>query len=105
MTSKFTVRQRLRYRFDNTLSRGLWAVLIWLGIIAAGFFLLIAFIIRLSGVGPGDESTSFADGLWLALTRSLDPGTFSGDDGSHFRLIMLFVTFAGIFLAATIIGL
>lgn len=105
VSGTFTLRQRLRYRFDNTLSRGLWAVLIWLGFIAAAFFLLIAFIIRLSGVGPGDESTSFADGLWLALTRSLDPGTFSGDDGSQFRLIMLFVTFAGIFLAATIIGL
>lgn len=105
MTSKFSLRQRLRYRFDNTLSRGLWAVLIWLGLIASGFFLLIAFIIRLSGVGPGDESTSFGDGLWYALTRSLDPGTFSGDDGSQFRLLMLFVTLAGIFIAATIIGL
>ena len=105
MSGKFTLRQRLRYRFDNTLSRGLWAVLIWLGVIASLFVLAIALIIRLSGVGPGDEGTSFADGLWLALTRSLDPGTFSGDDGSHFRLIMLFVTLAGIFIAATIIGL
>ncbi len=105
MSGRFTVRQRLRYRFDNTLSRGLWAVLIWLGVVASVFFLLVAFVIRLSGIGPGDESTSFADGLWLALTRSLDPGTFSGDDGSHFRLIMLFVTLAGLFIAATIIGL
>lgn len=105
MSGGFTLRQRIRYRFDNTLSRGLWAVLLWLGFIAALFFLLIAFVIRLTGIGPGDESTSFGDGLWYALTRSLDPGTFSGDDGSHFRLIMLFVTLSGIFLAATIIGL
>ena len=103
--SQFSARQRIRYRFDTVLARGLWAVLLWLGVIAVVFFLIIAVIIRLTGIGPGDESTSFGDGLWYALTRSLDPGTFSGDDGSRFRLIMLVVTLAGIFIAATIIGL
>lgn len=103
--SRITLRQRLRYRFDGILARGMWAVLLWLGIVAVLFFLAIALLIRLSGVGPGDSSTSFGDGLWLALTRSLDPGTFSGDDGTRFRLIMLIVTISGIFLAATIIGL
>jgi hypothetical protein len=83
----------------------MWAVLLWLGVVAVIFFLGIALLIRLSGVGPGDSGTSFGDGLWLALTRSLDPGTFSGDDGTRFRLIMLVVTLSGIFLAATIIGL
>lgn len=101
----FTLKQRLRYRFDNTLSRGMWAVLLWLAAIAALFFLVVAFIITLTGIGPGDERTTFPEGLWLALTRSLDPGTFSGDDGLRFRLIMLGVTLAGIFIAATIIGL
>lgn len=105
MPRTYTLRQRLRYRFDNALSRGLWAVLAWLGVIALGFFLLIAVIIALTGIGPGDESTSFGDGLWYALTRSLDPGTFSGDEGSGFRFIMLAVTLIGIFLAAAIIGL
>ncbi len=105
MPRTYTLRQRLRYRFDNTLSRGLWAVLAWLGVIALGFFLLIATIIAVTGIGPGDESTSYGDGLWYALTRSLDPGTFSGDEGSGFRGIMLAVTIIGIFLAAAIIGL
>ena len=103
--SQFTFRQRLRYRFDSILARGLWAVLLWLGVIAVIFFLIVALVIRLTGMGPGDEATSFGDGLWHALTRSLDPGTFSGDEGSGFRCIMLVVTLAGIFLAATIIGL
>jgi Trk K+ transport system NAD-binding subunit len=104
-SSRITLRQRLRYRFDGILARGMWAVLLWLGVVAVLFFVAIAVLIRLSGVGPGDASTSFGDGLWLALTRSLDPGTFSGDDGTRFRLIMLVVTLSGIFLAATIIGL
>lgn len=105
MNQRFTLKQRLRYRFDNTLSRGLWAVLAWLGVIALLFFLLIAGLLSLTGLGPQDQGTSFLEGLWFAMTRSLDPGTFSGDEGNRFRFVMLIVTIAGIFLAATIIGL
>ena len=103
--SNFSVSQRIRYRFDNALSRGIWVVLLWLGALAALFFVAIAAIISITGIGPGDERTTLGEGLWLALTRSLDSGTFSGDEGMRFRLIMLIVTLAGIFLAATIIGL
>jgi len=105
MNQRFTLSQQLRYRFDNTLSRGLWAVLAWLGVIALLFFLLIAGLLSLTGLGPQDQGTSFFEGLWFAITRSLDPGTFSGDEGNRFRFVMLLVTIAGIFLAATIIGL
>lgn len=105
MTQRFTIQQRLRYRFDNTLSRGLWAVLAWLGVVSLLFFLVIAGLLSLTGLGPQDQGTSFLEGLWFAITRSLDPGTFSGDEGNRFRFVMLIVTVAGIFLAATIIGL
>lgn len=103
--SRVTLGQRLRYRFDGILSRGLWAVLLWLGVVAVLFLLVIAVVVRLSGIGPGDESTSLGDGLWLALTHSIDPGTFTAGEGSRFRMIMLLVTLVGILLAATIIGL
>lgn len=105
VTKAFTWRQRLRYRFDNSLSRGIWGVLAWLGILALAFFLVIALVILITGIGPGGEPTTFPEALWYALTRSLDPGTFSGDEGLSFRLIMLIVTLTGIFLAAAIIGL
>lgn len=105
MSKAFTWRQRLRYRFDNSLSRGIWGVLAWLGILALAFFLVIAVFILITGIGPGGEPTTFPEALWYALTRSLDPGTFSGDEGLGFRLIMLVVTLTGIFLAAAIIGL
>ena len=105
MTRQFTLRQRLRYRFDNTLARGIWGVLAWLGILLVLFMLAIAVLLRLTGIGPGGESTTLPEGVWLALTRSLDAGTFTGDEGLPFRLIMLFVTLVGIFLAAAIIGL
>ena len=101
----FTLRQRMRYRFDNSLSRGIWGVLVWLGVLALAFFFIIALFILITGIGPGGEPTTFPEALWYALTRSLDPGTFSGDEGLGFRLVMLVVTLTGIFLAAAIIGL
>lgn len=105
MPRTFTLRQRLRYRFDNTLAKGIWGVLAWLGLVALAFMLVIAAFLIITGIGPAGESTTFPEGIWYALTRSLDPGTFSGDEGLPFRLVMLVVTIVGIFLAAAIIGL
>jgi len=105
MPRNFTLRQKLRYRFDNTLSKGIWGVLGWLGALAIAFIVVVAIFLRLTGVGPGGEGTSFQEGVWIALTRSLDAGTFTGDEGVPFRLATLTVTIVGIFLAAAIIGL
>lgn len=105
MTTKFTVKERLRYRIDNTLARGVGMVLLWLGVLTALFVVLVAGIIQITGIGPSDSSTTITEGVWLAITRSLDPGTFSGDEGEKFRLGMLAVTLIGIFLGATIIGI
>ncbi|MFM9135098.1 MAG: CASTOR/POLLUX-related putative ion channel [bacterium] len=105
VSRSFTFRQRLRYRFDNSLARGIWGVLALLGLLAVALFLVVALFIQLSGIGPGGEPTTFPEAVWYALPRSLDPGTVSGDEGLGFRLIMLFVTLVGILLAAAIIGL
>ncbi|CAB5000288.1 unannotated protein [freshwater metagenome] len=80
-------------------------VLLWLGVLTALFVILVAGIIQITGIGPSDSSTSMTEGVWLAITRSLDPGTFSGDEGDKFRFGMLAVTLIGIFLGATIIGI
>lgn len=105
MTQDFTLRERLRYRIDNALARGVWMVLLWLGVLTALFVIIVAGIIWLTGIGPDDSGTSLYEGVWLAITRSLDPGTFSGDEGNKFRIGMLIVTLIGIFLGATIIGI
>ena len=105
MTRSFSLRSRLRYRFDNALSKGIWAVLAWLGLIAILFIVLVAAILTLLGVGPSDQPTNFLEAIWLTISRSLDAGTFTGDEGNRFRLTSLLVTLVGIFLAATIIGL
>ncbi|MFM7145418.1 MAG: hypothetical protein ACKOW5_03695 [Actinomycetales bacterium] len=59
MTAPFTWRQRLRYRFDNSLARGIWGILALLGILAVLLFAVIAVFLMLTGIGPGGERTSF----------------------------------------------
>ena len=102
---RYSLRQRFRYRFDNALSRSVWVVLLWLGGLAATFLLTIALVMWLTRIGPGDEPTSFMQGIWYAMTRSLSASAFRDDKGTVFRLIMMLVTFTGIFLGAAIIGL
>ncbi len=105
MTRRFTTRERLRYRLDNSLAKGIWGVLAWLGAVVLLFVIVVGLILTFTGWNAQDESPSFVEGIWYALTRSLDAGTFTGDAGPNLRIVGLAVTIVGIFLVATIIGL
>lgn len=102
---RFSTIQRVRYRFDNALTRGISLILVWLGVITIAVLLVMAFITWIWSVGPNDEAVPFWEAFWLALTRTLDPGTFGADAGMRFRVLMLVVTLIGIFIVAVIIGL
>jgi len=105
MATTFTLRQRLRYRFDNVFSRGAMPVLLLLVLALIVVFVIAALIQTLFSWGPADEQISFLEGFWLSFVRSLDPGTFSGDEGSHFRTIGVAITLLGVVAMAIIIGL
>ncbi|MEA3043176.1 MAG: hypothetical protein QOH47_1014 [Sphingomonadales bacterium] len=96
---------RLRYAFDKSMAAGTIALIGWLGLVSlviiaiAGAFLAVTRIAR-----EGEESMSFIEGLWASLMRTLDPGTMGGDAGWGFRLVMLTVTLAGIFVVSALIG-
>ncbi len=105
MTDRFTFRQRLRYRFDSGLARGIWVVLLWLGALTVAAILVAAGLMWALRLGPDDQPTSFADGIWLSFGRYIDAGTFTGDSGSNFRLLAIVVTVLGLFIGAAIIGL
>ena len=68
-------------------------------------FVIAALIQTLFSWGPADEKISFLEGFWLSFVRSLDPGTFSGDEGTHFRTIGVAITLLGVVAMAIIIGL
>lgn len=104
---EFTLRQRLRYAFDNTLSRGTPALIAWLAVLSVAFVAFAALLVILTGAKPEDgTSLSFPALMWHNLMRTLDAGTMGGDTGSPlYLLIMLLVTLGGVFIVGTLIGL
>lgn len=106
---EFTARQRIRYAFDNTLSRGTPALIAWLAIASLVFVATAAILLVVTGSAPQGEngaSMSFPELMWHNLMRTLDAGTMGGDTGSLvYLLIMLLVTLGGVFIVGTLIGL
>lgn len=102
-----TVGSRLKYRFDNALSRGPSVVIGWLGFITIGIVIMVGLLVALAQVGgvSGGKPVGIIEGVWQALTRVVDAGTFVGDTTWPARLIGLLITLAGIFIAGSLIGL
>jgi hypothetical protein len=105
--TKASFKEKLRYNFDNTLSNGPIAIISWLAlvtfllVIIAGFFL---FIFGLSANPIENEPFDLIEGIWQSLMRVLDAGTVTGDEGWAFRLFMLLITIAGLFIFSSLIG-
>ena len=107
MTPKTTWREKIRYRFDNYMSRGTLALILGLGVISFLLICLAAAIVTLGGrsVHPDNvDQFTFVEAFWESLLRTLDPGTMGSDTGWGFRLVMLFVTLGGIFIVSALIG-
>ena len=103
--NKTSFGDRLRYRFDNFMSRGTVALV---GALFAGTFLLIlagTLILVVARLKPaGGESLGFAEALWQVTMRTVDTGTVAGDSGWSFRLVGFAITVGGIFIVSALIG-
>jgi hypothetical protein len=101
-----SVGQRVRYRFDTTISRGTLPVIGYLAVLTFALVFGAAFLLAITGTAINEEADpSFGEAFWQSLLRILDPGTFSGDNGWFLRVVMLIVTLIGISIAAVLIGL
>ncbi len=105
---KVTLADRLRYRFDNTISRGTVALIGWLFVLLAALVFAGSLVVYATGVAPDVDGRrpSLLETLWLSLMRTIDPGGVGGDQGSWpFLLSMLAVTLGGILVFSTLIGI
>lgn len=103
--SKITFAEQFRYRFDNFMSKGTIALVSGLALVSLAFIVLMGFLVSLARIAPqGDTGLNPFEAMWAVLMRTLDAGTMGGDEGWSFRLAMLFVTFGGIFIISTLIG-
>jgi voltage-gated potassium channel Kch len=103
---KPTLSQRLRYQFDNLMSRGTPALIGMLFVFSLIIVFIAGAIISAANfVQEGEtERLSFGEAAWESLMRTLDSGTMGGDTGTGFRIVMLFVTLGGIFVVSALIG-
>lgn len=102
---KGTLVERFRYAFDNTLSRGPAALIAWLAVLSLTVILAAAAVIALAGFAQENQPPpDFPEAVWESLMRTFDAGTIGADTGTGYRLVMLGVTLAGIFVISTLIG-
>lgn len=97
---------RLRYAFDTSMSAGPIALIGWLAVLSIVVIAVAGLVLAVTGIAPdGGERMGFVEAMWASLMRTLDAGTMGGDAGWGFRLVMLLVTIAGIFVVSTLIGI
>lgn len=102
--NKPSTKQRLQYWFDNYMSRGTGALISALFLITIIIIFVVAFLVKVTGSAP--ENESLPQLAWMGLMRTLDAGTMGGDTGNiFFLLMMLSVTFGGVFIVSALIGI
>jgi len=106
-----TLKEKLRYLFDNSMSRGTVALIGWLAVVSLVLILFVGALVAAFGVAPngisptGEGDAGFFDLVWFSLMRTLDAGTMGGDSGGWtFLFMMLAVTLGGVFIVSTLIG-
>ena len=93
---------RLRYAFDTTMSRGVSALIIYLGLIVAVAVVLFAVVVHIFDLGPTNNPIRTA---YNALLHTIDTGTIAGDTGTGYEIAALFITIVGLFLFSAFIGI
>ncbi len=110
--SKPTMREKIRYYFENTMSGGPGGVIKWLAIVSLVMVLICGFILFLFGIKTPESDheprtiTGFIESSWQSLMATLDSGTMGGDpeDNWGFRIVRFIATLTGIFLISILIG-
>src|SRR6478735_3665892 len=100
------LRDRLRYSFDNSMSRGTPALIAWLCVATLALILFFTVLVAVFGLRDGGDDRGFLRELMQNLFHALDPGTVAGDGDLQWRflLTMLVLTIAGLFIVSALIG-
>ena len=99
------ISERIRYAFDNMMSKGVIALIGLLGVVTMVFISVVALLVVVLGLFPPDQKLDFPEAFWASLLRTLDPGTMGQDAGIGFRAAMLMVTLTGLIVVASLIGI
>jgi len=99
-----TVRQKLRYAFDNTMSKGTKALIAWLLIVTTALVLVGGTLAVI--VSSQDDNGGFGTSLWAAFMHVLDPSLIASDTtGGGFLISMLLIALCGIVIVSCLVGI
>src|SRR5262245_15660765 len=102
------LRQRLRYRFDNFMARGVGAQILLLAVFTVVLVALTVILLVVLDVVPSEDGQRDGVGrmAWKSLMHTMDAGTLGGDTGSWtFLFVFLFATIGGLFVVSGLIGI
>src|SRR5919202_848646 len=103
--TKPTLRQRLRYAFDNTMARGTSALIFWLVVATAILIAFFSAIVLIAKLAPSGGRPGVIGQLFKSLLHAMDPGTIAGDTGKWpFLVMMLLLTMGGLLIVSALIG-
>jgi len=101
-----TLRRRFRYWFDDTMSKGTPALVMWLGLASVTVVVVGGLLVWL--IDPGstpEDHHGFFGSVWQAVLHALDAGTVAGDTGPwYFVAVAFLITIGGIFIVTAFIG-
>ena len=93
-------REKLRYQFDQFLSKGTVSLVLSLFVIL--FVIVISMGLLLYFVFPESQLSTL---IWTSFMQTLDPGNLSGENGTLFYMvIMTLATIVGIFITSLFIS-
>ena len=96
--TRISLGRKLWFKFEETLSKGTIAIIIWLTIITiflSLFFGLIVIILN-SKQTIGQEDNNFIEAIWQSFLHIIDTGTIGVDETWGNRIIAIFSTLLGV---------
>jgi ion channel POLLUX/CASTOR len=101
-----TFGDRLRYQFDNFMSRGTIALVGALFVVTLLMVLVATLIEVFARLRPGQSTAalSLAEAFWGVTMHTIDTGTVTVDTDWSSRLVGFVITLGGIFVFSALIG-
>ena len=94
--------ERIRYLFDNTLSKGPMGLLFWLALFVSIIIISVSIFVWTMGIS---SKSSIMEQAYLYMISSFGAADVDTDGNWLFRFASIFVMFTGIFVMGTLISI
>ncbi|MBB6343648.1 voltage-gated potassium channel Kch [Nonomuraea muscovyensis] len=104
--ARATFRERARYWFDNTMSRGTASLVGWLAVVSVALIFVVTGLTLWLAPDEPDGASGPGEVLWITLMHALTPGKLASDKGSiAYMAVMFAASLGGLFIVSMLVGL